>query len=109
MTGHLTGPAGEDPLPAGAVPGAWGEPAAAAPEPAAVPGARGEPAAAAPEPGDRGPAGEPAAPGPAGHPAVDAALAAVAHAAGAAPADQLPAYQAAHRTLRETLAGIDDG
>lgn len=43
-----------------------------------------------------------------GHPAVDSALQAVAEVAGAAPADQLPAYQAAHRTLRETLASIDE-
>lgn len=43
-----------------------------------------------------------------GHPAVDAALRAVSEVAGAAPADQLPAYQAAHRTLRETLASIDE-
>jgi hypothetical protein len=50
-------------------------------------------------------AGSPAA---TGHPAVDAALAAVAQVSDAAPADQLAAYQAAHRTLRETLASIDD-
>jgi hypothetical protein len=43
-----------------------------------------------------------------GHPAVDAALRAVAEASEASPADQIPAYQATHRTLRETLASIDE-
>lgn len=42
-----------------------------------------------------------------GHPAVDAALLAVVVAAETPPADQVPAYQALHRTLRETLASID--
>jgi hypothetical protein len=44
-----------------------------------------------------------------GHPAVDAALRGLAEVTDAAPADQLPAYQAAHRTLREALASIDEG
>jgi hypothetical protein len=44
-----------------------------------------------------------------GHPAVDAALRAVRQVAGVAPADQIPTYQAAHRTLRETLSSIDEG
>lgn len=44
-----------------------------------------------------------------GHPAIDAALRAVRQVAGAAPADQIPTYQAAHRTLRETLSSIDEG
>lgn len=48
-------------------------------------------------------------PEPTGHATVDAALQAVAGVAGAPPADQLPAYQAAHRSLRETLASIDEG
>jgi hypothetical protein len=52
------------------------------------------------EPSDVEPAGT-------GHPAVDAALQAVGAAADAPPADQVPAYQALHRTLRETLASID--
>jgi hypothetical protein len=56
----------------------------------------GEPA----EPSELEPAGT-------GHPAVDAALQAVVAAADAPPADQVPAYQALHRTLRETLATID--
>jgi hypothetical protein len=43
------------------------------------------------------------------HPAVDAALRGLAEVSDAAPADQLPAYQAAHRTLREALASIDEG
>lgn len=58
--------------------------------------------------------GRPAAPAPAsrpattGHPAVDAALAEVARLAGGPPAAQVPAFQAAHRVLRETLASIDE-
>jgi hypothetical protein len=43
-----------------------------------------------------------------GHPTIDASLQALAQAADAAPVEQLPAYQAAHRTLRETLASIDE-
>ncbi|MPZ28512.1 MAG: hypothetical protein GEV12_19455 [Micromonosporaceae bacterium] len=62
-----------------------------------------------PDPGSRSPQPEAAGPEQTGHPAVDSALRAVAEVAGAAPADQLPAYQAAHRTLRETLASIDEG
>jgi hypothetical protein len=49
-----------------------------------------------------------AAPALTGHPAVDASLHALAQVADAAPADQLPAFRAAHRTLRETLASIDE-
>lgn len=43
-----------------------------------------------------------------GHPAVDAVLHGVAQVADAAPGDQIPAFQAAHRTLQETLASIDE-
>lgn len=43
-----------------------------------------------------------------GHPSVDAALRAVVAAGSVAPVDQVPAYQAAHRTLRDTLASIDE-
>lgn len=43
-----------------------------------------------------------------GHPAVDASLRALAEVTDAPPAEQLPAYQAAHRTLREVLASIDE-
>jgi hypothetical protein len=43
-----------------------------------------------------------------GHPTIDASLHALAQVADAAPVEQLPAYQAAHRTLRETLASIDE-
>jgi hypothetical protein len=43
-----------------------------------------------------------------GHPAVDASLRALAEVTDASPAEQLPAYQAAHRTLREILASIDE-
>jgi hypothetical protein len=55
------------------------------------------------------PVPEPAGAEPTGHPAVDAALRALAEVAGDPPADQLPAYQAAHRSLREALASIDEG
>ncbi len=41
------------------------------------------------------------------HPAVDAAVQAMANAAALAPADQIPQYEAAYQTLRETLATID--
>jgi hypothetical protein len=44
-----------------------------------------------------------------GHATVDAAVRSVTEVAGAPPAEQLPAYQAAHRSLREALASIDDG
>ncbi|MBX7267796.1 hypothetical protein KIF24_18310 [Micromonospora sp. Llam7] len=43
----------------------------------------------------------------AGHPAVDAAVQAIVNAAALAPADQIPQYEAAYQTLRETLATID--
>lgn len=42
-----------------------------------------------------------------GHPAVDAALEAIANAADLPPADQIAQYEAAHHTLQETLATID--
>lgn len=45
---------------------------------------------------------------PTGHPAVDAAVQAIQGASHAPPADQIPTYQAAHRTLRETLTSIDE-
>lgn len=45
---------------------------------------------------------------PTGHPAVDAVLQGITRVAGAAPGDQIPAFQAAHRTLQETLASIDE-
>ncbi|MFC4147220.1 hypothetical protein ACFO0M_13265 [Micromonospora mangrovi] len=41
------------------------------------------------------------------HPAVDAAVQAMANAAALSPADQIPQYEAAYDTLRETLATID--
>ncbi|HEY8472267.1 MAG TPA: hypothetical protein VIL37_06465 [Natronosporangium sp.] len=44
-----------------------------------------------------------------GHPAVDAALRELAAVADASPAEQLPAFQAAHRILQEALASIDEG
>ncbi|WFE28777.1 hypothetical protein O7623_06185 [Solwaraspora sp. WMMD791] len=42
-----------------------------------------------------------------GHPAVDAAVQAIRNAAGLPPADQIAQYEAAHGTLQETLATID--
>ncbi|MFV2011282.1 MULTISPECIES: hypothetical protein [unclassified Micromonospora] len=42
-----------------------------------------------------------------GHPAVDAAIEAVRNAAGLPPADQIVQYEAAHGTLQEALATID--
>jgi hypothetical protein len=53
-----------------------------------------------------------AAPGDAastGHPAVDEAVRALDDAVDAPPADQIPAYEAAHRALQQTLATIDQG
>ncbi|WP_405110684.1 hypothetical protein OG559_31005 [Micromonospora sp. NBC_01405] len=41
------------------------------------------------------------------HPAVDAAVQAMANATVLSPADQIPQYEAAYQTLRETLATID--
>ncbi|MEO3780075.1 hypothetical protein ABGB16_25275 [Micromonospora sp. B11E3] len=41
------------------------------------------------------------------HPAVDAAVRAMANAEALSPADQIPQYEAAYQTLRETLATID--
>jgi hypothetical protein len=43
-----------------------------------------------------------------GHPAVDTAVQAVEATADLPPADQIEAYDAAHRTLQETLATIDE-
>jgi hypothetical protein len=43
-----------------------------------------------------------------GHPAVDEALRALDDAADAPPADQIPAYEAAHHVLQQTLATIDE-
>nr|WP_203708786.1 hypothetical protein [Asanoa iriomotensis] len=42
-----------------------------------------------------------------GHPAVDAAIRSMTNAADLSPADQIAEYEAAYRTLRETLATID--
>ncbi|MFY1671640.1 hypothetical protein ACN27G_16950 [Plantactinospora sp. WMMB334] len=60
-------------------------------------------------PGDRSAFSDRSAPdaGNSGHPAVDAALQAMANAADLPPADQIAQYEAAHQTLRETLATID--
>jgi len=58
----------------------------------------------------RGPVAEPGAQPAAesGSEQVDAALAALDAAAGLPPHEQIPAYEAAHRTLQDTLAGIDE-
>jgi hypothetical protein len=63
-------------------------------------------------PGPFRPAPPPAAPSAdraegSGHPAVDAVIQAIANAADLSPADQIAQYEAAHRTLQETLATID--
>jgi hypothetical protein len=42
-----------------------------------------------------------------GHPAVDAAIRSMTNAADLSPTDQIAEYEAAYRTLRETLATID--
>lgn len=44
-----------------------------------------------------------------GHPAVDAVIQALANAADLPPRDQIAEYEAAHSTLQETLATIDQG
>jgi hypothetical protein len=46
--------------------------------------------------------------GPTGHRAVDAALRSLENAADLPEAERIAAYEAAHRTLRETLSTIDD-
>jgi hypothetical protein len=43
-----------------------------------------------------------------GHAAVDGALRALDGAADAPPPDQIPAYEAAHHVLQQTLATIDE-
>ncbi len=84
-----------------------------APGPAAQPGAAAQPGPAArpaPWPGEprQRPADSPDHhDGDAGHPAVDAALQSLANAARLSPAEQVAAYEEAHRTLQETLASID--
>lgn len=52
---------------------------------------------------------EPTPPEPTGtgHDEVDAALAALADATDRPPAEQIEAYEAVHRTLQETLRGIE--
>lgn len=44
-----------------------------------------------------------------GHPVVDDALDSLERVAPADPAEQIPAYEAAHRALQQTLATIDEG
>jgi hypothetical protein len=52
--------------------------------------------------------GEVFASGPTGHRAVDAALRSLENAAELSEAERIAAYEAAHRTLRETLSTVDD-
>jgi hypothetical protein len=66
--------------------------------PAPTPGPRPAPPPRPPVAGD----GEDAR-----HPAVEAAVRAMANAEALSPADQIPQYEAAYQTLRETLATID--
>jgi hypothetical protein len=85
--------------------------AAPGPDPAVAPGTAA--AATAADPATAPVAGPQPVPDPpertrTGHPAVDAALGALGEAAAAPPDGQVAAFQAAHRTLRETLATIDD-
>ena len=54
------------------------------------------------------PVSEAAQPGATGHRAVDAALKSLENAAELPVGEQIAAYEAAHRTLRETLSTIDD-
>jgi hypothetical protein len=62
----------------------------------------------APEPASTGPVSTgPAEQGGTGHPAVDAALDELAQVAELPPGEQVPAYEAVHRTLSQTLATID--
>jgi len=77
--------------------GAANPPGAGAPSPAMF--ARPVPVEPAPV--------EPAGDGLSGHPAVDAAIRSMTNAADLSPADQIAEYEAAYRTLRETLATID--
>ncbi|RKN37942.1 hypothetical protein [Micromonospora endolithica] len=88
------------------------------PRPGPPPGPRPGPTGAGPggpRPGPPPGGFRPGPPGPVAdddldevrHPAVDAAVQAMANAAGLAPADQIAQYEAAYQTLRETLATID--
>ncbi|MFY1693313.1 hypothetical protein [Plantactinospora sp. WMMB782] len=83
------------------VPGPF-RPAPPAPAARPVPGATRTAGWNAPVGDEDAPAG-----GGSGHPAVDAVLQAMANAANLPPADQIAQYEAAHQTLRETLATID--
>lgn len=89
--------------PGAPVPGPFRSPGVA-PSPASF--ARPPAPAPGPLPG-AGSTGGTGAAGGSGHPAVDAVLQALANAADLPPADQIAAYEAAHRALRETLATID--
>lgn len=75
--------------------------------PGPPPGARPGPPPAGPLPPIGPVDGREAPTDPAGHPAVDAAIQAIVNAADLSPADQIAQYEAAHRTLQETLATID--
>jgi hypothetical protein len=70
---------------------------ASAPAPAPAPAPQADPTGA--------PAAGPT--GPTGHPGVDAALARLDEVADGTPAEQVPAFDAAHRALTTTLSSID--
>ena len=81
----------------------WPAPSGA---PAATsPGEPPVPDATSSEPGGGGSAGGPT--GPTGQPAVDAALAQLDAVADRPPAEQVAAFEAAHRALTGTLSSID--
>jgi len=92
-------PAAADPATEAAPDGAPAAGAASDGAPAAGAASHGVPAAGA------APAGAPAT----GQPAVDAALAALDDAADLPPAEQVAAYEDAHRALSQTLSTIDQG
>jgi hypothetical protein len=89
-------PAGQAPA-VRVTPGAW-----LARDPGAA--AAGPPAS---DPSPATAAEHPASEGPTGHPAVDAALQELDRATGLPTAEQVGAYEAAHRALQQTLATID--
>jgi len=60
-----------------------------------------------PPPTVEAPAADTVEGGGSGHPAVDAVIQALANSADLPPRDQIAEYEAAHSTLQETLATID--
>ncbi|MFI6824190.1 hypothetical protein ACIBJE_25100 [Micromonospora sp. NPDC050187] len=97
-SGPRPGPPGGGPRPGPPASGPRPGPPGGGPRPGPPPGLRPGPSHQEIEPDD----GDDAR-----HPAVDAAVRAIVNAAALAPADQIPHYEAAYQTLRETLATID--